>query len=270
MELEQKSWEAMGWTGANIIASAGREAGDCPNKMVTGQNKGCQGEGKEINLEDHCPRWKLLQQCIRYLGPKEREVYEVKIENKMMMYKLSRKIVDTSEGPKDAKWIFVLSTTKILYIGTAVWPHSGHYRPTEANFREFVKYLRKRNVDLTDVKANLFTGRAAEGGEGGEEPAVPQERIMHRINSKMAHKSYQLGQQLSLRWTTGAGPRIGCVRDYPPELQFRSLEQVSLSPRAGAGPPRLGATARQKSPCTPSPLGAPVTPAAPLLQHGAA
>ena len=49
---------------------------------------------------------------------KEREFYEVKIENKIMMYKLSCKIVDTSEGPKDAKWIFVLSTTKILYIGT--------------------------------------------------------------------------------------------------------------------------------------------------------
>ncbi|XP_037418833.1 IQ domain-containing protein IQM6-like [Triticum dicoccoides] len=371
------------------------------------------GEGKEINLEDQCPRWKLLHQCIRYLGPKEREFYEVMIENKMMMYKLSRKIVDTSEGPKDAKWIFVLSTTKILYIGTkskgtfqhssflaggatsaagrlvvangilkAVWPHSGHYRPTEANFREFMKYLRKGNVDLTDVKlsptegeedewlrsslsqmdlttevstpgkqgdtraqpprgdkkkikpavpaappstsgeavagspgmkrsssgtrlqrkrpprltvsknrlgkdaaepdagsfgdrldfckANLFTGRGAEGGEGAEVPAVPQEMIMHRINSKMAHKSYQLGQQLSLRWTTGAGPRIGCVRDYPPELQFRSLEQVSLSPRAGAGPHRLGATPRQRSPCTPSPLGAPVTPAGPLLQHGAA
>jgi len=27
------------------------------------------GEGKEVNIDDHCPRWKLLQQCIRYLGP---------------------------------------------------------------------------------------------------------------------------------------------------------------------------------------------------------
>jgi len=27
------------------------------------------GEGKEANIDDHCPRWKLLQQCIRYLGP---------------------------------------------------------------------------------------------------------------------------------------------------------------------------------------------------------
>ncbi|EMS58817.1 hypothetical protein TRIUR3_29187 [Triticum urartu] len=151
------------------------------------------GEGKEINLEDQCPRWKLLHQCIRYLGPKEREFYEVMIENKMMMYKLSCKIVDTSEGPKDAKWIFVLSTTKILYIGTkskgtfqhssflaggatsaagrlvvangilkAVWPHSGHYRPTEANFREFMKYLRKGNVDLTDVKLSPTEGEEDE------------------------------------------------------------------------------------------------------------
>ena len=53
---------------------------------------------------------------------------------------------------------------------------------------------------------------------------MAQERIMHRINSKMAHKSYQLGQQLSLRWSTGVGPRIGCVRDYLPKLQFRLLE----------------------------------------------
>jgi hypothetical protein len=39
----------------------------------------------------------------------------------------------------------------------AVWPHSGHYRPTEANFREFMKYLRKRDVDLTNVKARRPT-----------------------------------------------------------------------------------------------------------------
>ncbi|KAI4977153.1 hypothetical protein ZWY2020_050963 [Hordeum vulgare] len=123
---------------------------------------------------------------------REREFYEVTIENKMMMYRLSRKIVDKSEGPKDAKWIFVLSTTKILYIGSkskgtfqhssflaggatsaagrlvvangilkAVWPDSGHYRPTEVNFREFMKYLRKRN-DLTDVKLNPTEGEEDE------------------------------------------------------------------------------------------------------------
>lgn len=34
-------------------------------------------------------------------------------------------------------------------------------------------------------------------------------------------------------WTTGAGPRISCVRDYPTQLQFHALEQVNLSPRPG-------------------------------------
>ncbi|OQU93166.1 hypothetical protein SORBI_3001G492900 [Sorghum bicolor] len=389
------------------------------------------GEGKEVNIDDHCPRWKLLQQCIRYLGPKERESYEVVVEDGKMMYKLSNKIVDTSEGPRDAKWIFVLSTTRVLYIGTkskgtfqhssflaggatsaagrlivengilrAVWPHSGHYRPTEANFREFMNYLKNRNVDLTNVKLspsegeedewfrqrgslsqlkhtessnpaseedsskffqkedsskprppgagadkdkatakatpgtpsstshdkttttstatsgtpamkrsssgsrlqrkrpprlavsksrlgkgsgeqgagafgdcldfckeNLFLG--GDGGDGEELVVVPQEKILHRINSKMSLHSYQLGNQLSFRWTTGAGPRIGCVRDYPPELQFRSLEQVSLSPRGGAGPPRLGTTPRQ-SPCAPLVPSTPGGLVSPLYGHGGA
>lgn len=60
---------------------------------------------------------------------------------------------------------------------------------------------------------------------------IPDESILKRINSHKETKSYQLGRQLSCKWTTGAGPRIGCVRDYPVELQLRALEQVSLSPR---------------------------------------
>lgn len=51
-------------------------------------------------------------------------------------------------------------------------------------------------------------------------------------------KHNQFAQQKSCRWTTGAGPRIGCVRDYPSELQFRVLEDVSLSPRASHHSPR--------------------------------
>lgn len=60
---------------------------------------------------------------------------------------------------------------------------------------------------------------------------IPREAIVQRINSKKGTKSFQLGRQLSCKWTTGAGPRIGCVRDYPSGLQFRALEQVNLSPR---------------------------------------
>ncbi|VAH27675.1 unnamed protein product [Triticum turgidum subsp. durum] len=143
------------------------------------------GEGKEINLEDRCPRSKLLSQCIKYLGPKEREEYEVVIEDGKFMYKNSRQILDSSGGPRDAKWIFVLSTSRNLYVGQkkkgtfqhssflaggaasaagrlvvedgvlkAIWPHSGHYRPTEENFQEFQDFLRENKVDLSDVKVS--------------------------------------------------------------------------------------------------------------------
>jgi len=33
------------------------------------------------------------------------------------MYKQSGIVLDTKEGPPDAKWIFVLSVSKILYVG---------------------------------------------------------------------------------------------------------------------------------------------------------
>lgn len=83
-------------------------------------------------------------------------------------------------------------------------------------------------------KENLFE----EGEEEEDEEAVLHELIIRRINSKKGMKSYQLGKQLSFRWTTGAGPRIGWVREYPPGLQFRALEQVNLSPR-NLGPSRF-------------------------------
>ncbi|KAG6783477.1 hypothetical protein POTOM_012926 [Populus tomentosa] len=343
------------------------------------------GEGKEVNLEK-CPRSKLQKQCIKYLGPMERKAYEVVIEDGKLLYKESRELLHTT---KDAKWIFVLSTSMNLYIGEklkgkfqhssflaggvataagilvvdggvlkAVWPHSGHYRPTEENFQDFLSFLRENNVDLTDVKTsptdeegnalhqqrsskhlrnnssdedlsqavndlkteeinvqevtpentdpveeetssvvekqksrrlsnfsrilsnlevpekselvekmeseNHMVGsrgsntsspvedgyESAEEGlgteqhslepndnlfdeeQGEDEQTVPDEAIIERINSKKGIASYQLGKQLSCKWTTGAGPRIGCVRDYPSELQYRALEQVNLSPRS--------------------------------------
>lgn len=65
---------------------------------------------------------------------------------------------------------------------------------------------------------------------------MPKTAILQRINSKKAANSYQLGNQLSLKWTTGAGPRIGCVADYPVELRVQALEFVNLSPRTTAPP----------------------------------
>lgn len=44
-----------------------------------------------------------------------------------------------------------------IVFGQAVWPHSGHYRPTEENFQEFMTFLKEKSVDLTDVKVRIST-----------------------------------------------------------------------------------------------------------------
>ncbi|KAF8074283.1 hypothetical protein N665_1116s0021 [Sinapis alba] len=324
------------------------------------------GEGKEVNIVEKCPRLKLQQQCIKYLGPMERKAYEVIVEDGKFFYKNSGEILQTSSmEDSDSKWIFVLSTSKVLYIGKkkkgvfqhssflaggatvaagrlvvengvlkAVWPHSGHYQPTEENFLDFLSFLGENNVDITDVKmsptdedefsiykqrsthmrnhsleedfeaektisfqdkadpreeetttvmADMETpkkisepqstvsksmkvskdydsgdgeeeemfdleqeskpseessprggGEEEEEAKEGEVVKIPEESILKRINSKKETRSFQLGKQLSCKWTTGAGPRIGCVRDYPSELQFQALEKVNLSPRSAS------------------------------------
>lgn len=81
--------------------------------------------------------------------------------------------------------------------------------------------------DFLFTKINLF----GEDDDEEDEKPIPKEKIMKRIDSHKGLKSYQLAQQLSSKWSTGAGPRISCMRDYPSELQFRVLEQANLSPR---------------------------------------
>jgi len=36
----------------------------------------------------------------------------------------------------------------------AIWPYSGHYRPTMKNFMEFIGFLLEHDVDLTNVKVS--------------------------------------------------------------------------------------------------------------------
>lgn len=66
--------------------------------------------------------------------------------------------------------------------------------------------------------------------------SVPKKEILQRIKSKKEVKSYQLGHQPSLTWSTGAGPRIACVADYPQNLRVQALQYVDLSPRASPRP----------------------------------
>lgn len=316
------------------------------------------GEGKEVNFAK-CPRSKLQQQCIKYLDPGERMAYEVTVEDGKFFHSQTRQVLDTRQGPEDTKWIFVLSTSRKLYVGQkskgtfqhssflaggatlsagqlvvedgilkAVWPHSGHYLPTEENFEQLMSYLEEHKVDLSSVmktpseeveivtnnssqsdlaraieEANATSSvnqgslsrkfeipslqiplkeQAMELFKKGQlscrgfvmpspssgynsareelddddedeevsdeeisvskenlfededevefEEAIPNEKIIQRINSHKGMQSYQLAKQLSSRWTTGAGPRIGCVRDYPEELRNWVLEEVCLSP----------------------------------------
>ncbi|KAF7837902.1 casein kinase 1-like protein 1 [Senna tora] len=227
------------------------------------------GDGKEINLEK-CPRTTLQRQCIKYLGPNEREEYEVVVENGKLVYRQDGRLVDTDEK---TKWIFVLSTTRSLYVGQkqkgsfqhssflaggattaagrlvahkgvleAIWPYSGHYHPTEENFQEFITFLEEHNVDLSNVKrcaidddmpSFIATNSSAviNKGEDSNVMTVPAEVAKVGDEKKVEAPIFDFSQRLSCKWSTGAGPRIGCVRDYPEHLQSRALEQVSLSPR---------------------------------------
>ncbi|KAL2464802.1 calmodulin-binding family protein [Forsythia ovata] len=311
------------------------------------------GEGKEVNLE-RCPRSKLQQQCIKYLGPTERKAYEVIVKDGKFIYKQGGHLLDTKGGPKDVKWIFVLSVSKILYVGQKIkgtFQHSSflaggatlsagrleveegilkrapnsdeevsfglrnslsapdfcqsseansfksadtekidssknYCKDTEIINPSLSRWSRKQSSKISEIqipkredmlelfkdeqcighscstqsvespdgyetaeeclsdsefsvsKENLFD---EDRQEGYEEP-IPKEKIIKRINSHKGLKSYQLAKQLSCKWTTGAGPRIGCVRDYPSELQLRVLEEVNLSPRSTFSSP--GRTAR--------------------------
>ncbi|XP_071721471.1 IQ domain-containing protein IQM1-like isoform X2 [Rutidosis leptorrhynchoides] len=251
------------------------------------------GDGKEINIEK-CPRPQLQRQCIKYLGPNERETYEVIVEDGKLVFRQSGLLLETTEG---SKWIFVLSTSRNLYVGQkkkglfqhssflaggattaagrlvahagvleAIWPYSGHYLPTEENFREFICFLEENHVDLTNVKRCSIDEDDVSVGFSFKVPetekpkplVIPHPRLVDVLrtptradrtsisnkdiarpvsargeleNVKASPIQYNLASRLSCKWSSGFGPRIGCVRDYPSELQSRALEQVNLSPR---------------------------------------
>ncbi|RDX77499.1 IQ domain-containing protein IQM1, partial [Mucuna pruriens] len=245
------------------------------------------GDGKEINLEK-CPRATLQRQCIKYLGPKEREEYEVIVENGKLVYRQDGRVVDT-DGK--SKWIFVLSTTRSLYVGRkkkgafqhssflsgaattaagrlvahegvleAIWPYSGHYHPTEENFKEFISFLDEHNVDLSNVKkcaidddapsivgsisfsdinvSQQIKGPTLSSQSGTASTGVNTNATVHKeAEKKVKAPVFDVSKRLSCKWSTGAGPRIGCVRDYPEYLQSRALEQVNLSPRPASARP---------------------------------
>ncbi|KFK34532.1 hypothetical protein AALP_AA5G158200 [Arabis alpina] len=269
------------------------------------------GGGIDLDIKE-CPRSKLKQQCIRYLGPQEREEYEYVIIEGKIVHKLTGQFLHTMHGSEGTKWIFVMSTFKKLYAGLkkkgrfhhssflaggatlaagrvvvdngvlkTISAYSGHYRPSDDSLDTFLSFLRENAVSLDGVevhkasedsdnydeyfKSNADGSKSLkkedaaiskaenETEENGNETLeetkrssyqrtlsgalespkadVPQKALLQRINSKKQSKSLQLGHQLMLKWSTGAGPRIGCAADYPVELRTQALELVNLSPR---------------------------------------
>ncbi|KAK3119753.1 hypothetical protein QOZ80_9AG0674710 [Eleusine coracana subsp. coracana] len=290
------------------------------------------GEGKDVDLPE-CPRALLRKQCIKYLGPQERENYEYIINEGKIVHKLTAELLDTSQD-KGTKWIFVMSTAKRLYAGKkekgvfqhssflaggatiaagrftaengvikSIWAYSGHYKPSSENLSNFMNFLEDNGVDLKEVEVRASTkedyyddpvpsdtqdftaaisppevilpAKTTERLEGENAPAeqaklayertlsgglpspksteVPQKVILERMKSKGESKSYQLGHRLSLKWCTGAGPRIGCVKDYPMELRMQAMEMVELSPRGStsSASSRLPSCFSPRSPTSP-------------------
>ncbi|KAJ0008231.1 hypothetical protein Pint_28970 [Pistacia integerrima] len=232
------------------------------------------GDGKDVSTEK-CSRTNLQHQCIKYLGPKEREAYEVVMENGKLVYKQSRVFVDT---PKGSQWIFVLGTSMDFYVGEkkkgffqhssflaggttmasgrlvahsgileAIWPLSGHYRPTEEHFKEFCNFLEDHRIDLTNVKKvsidEYIPPKVTEDKKPikSEEPAVltlestdePKKqgnKLKKEEESMKVQEESAAGLEESIKkplllqkWSKGGGPK---------ELQHHGVEQVlNLSPR---------------------------------------
>ncbi|KAG8376687.1 hypothetical protein BUALT_Bualt09G0089800 [Buddleja alternifolia] len=266
------------------------------------------GDGKDVDLKE-CPRSKLRKQCIKYLGPQEREHYEFVAVHGKILHKLTGEPLDTNKGSPGSKMIFVMSTSKCLYAGEkkkglfhhssflaggatlaagrlmadngvlkCISPYSGHYKPTDDSLDMFLSFLKENGVNLDEVEIrkanedyeNSGNGkydtevssisdsvpneeekelssdtneaskpetkteykRTLSGGLQSPKADVPRTALLQRINSKKTAKSNQLGHQLSVKWSTGAGPRIGCIADYPVELRLQALELTNLSPRS--------------------------------------
>lgn len=144
------------------------------------------GDGKEVELKQ-CPRSRLRRECIRYLGPQEREHYEYIIVEGTIVHKLSGDLLDTNGDLEGSKWIFVMSTSKRLYAGQkrkglfhhssflaggatlaagrlmaeggklrSVSAYSGHYRPTDGNLSSFLVFLKEHGVNLDGVQLGTF------------------------------------------------------------------------------------------------------------------
>ncbi|CAO2153273.1 unnamed protein product [Urochloa humidicola] len=137
----------------------------------------------------------------------ERENYEYIINDGKIIHKLSGEPLDTSQGPKGTKWIFVMSTAKRLYAGKkergvfqhssflaggttiaagrftaengiikSIWAYSGHYKPSAENLSNFMNFLEENGVDLKEVEVRVH----------------PPKKTTMKIRYLMVHRTFLL------------------------------------------------------------------------------
>ncbi|KAI3877926.1 hypothetical protein MKX03_005721 [Papaver bracteatum] len=176
------------------------------------------GDGRDVELKE-CPGSKLRQQCIKYLGH-------------------IRSSTDNYEGNGDSKSVHGIAFESFSDI-------------TEAAASSKSLQIEIPNGEAEkDPKPSVPTegpprieGKGSckitlSGGLPSPKADSPKKEILEMINSKKATFSYQLGHQLSLKWSTGAGPRIGSVAHYHAELRRQAFHFVNLSPRSNAATSR--------------------------------
>lgn len=102
---------------------------------------------------------------------------------------------------------------------------------------EYPSY-KKNDVELAAAVAEVVEKAKSVAKAEIEEPEMLPELEQENASEGAIDKelTFELGRRLSFKWTTGIGARIGCVRDYPVDLQFKALEQVNLSPRRVPSP----------------------------------
>ncbi|KAE8682907.1 hypothetical protein F3Y22_tig00111234pilonHSYRG00170 [Hibiscus syriacus] len=187
------------------------------------------GDGKEVNL-DKCPRKRLHQQCITYLGPKEREEYEVIIEKGRLVYRKNGSPVDTTFSRRGATTAAgrLVARDGVL---EAIWPYSGHYHPTEENFTEFISFLEETMLISQMLRGAplmmTLKNTAVPGGQGHLQADDHHKDDNMNTNGAGANAEaprFNMAKRLHVV-DECVGPRIGCVRDYPSELQSKALEK---------------------------------------------
>ncbi|XP_022853171.1 IQ domain-containing protein IQM3-like [Olea europaea var. sylvestris] len=193
------------------------------------------GDGKEVDLEE-CPRSKLDQQCVKHFGPQEREYYEYVVVDGKILHNITR--IPLHHGSPQLKYIFVVSTSKKLYIGekergffhhssflageatlTAgrllvkdgvlkrISPSSGHYNPTENSLERFLSILKKNGVNLHEVQCIVLHAMGKKDKTEKEKQEILQQRHggIYRTGEDLRGNDYVNGENCMQSWVGSKG-----------------------------------------------------------------